>query len=83
MVEGEALPGGAMAEADAGNKIMGAFWFGTFLSIADQRNFEFHLSDLDLSGMFTCQRTIILENLVDLHLCNLWIPMMLQRHSII
>lgn len=35
MVEGEALlEGDTVEEEDAGNKIMGAFWFGTFLWIA-------------------------------------------------
>lgn len=36
VVEGEALLGGDTVEVDAGNKIMGAFWFVTFLSIAGE-----------------------------------------------
>jgi len=57
-VEGEALlEGDTVAAAvvvvvvagmvDAKSRITEAFWFVTFLWIADQKNFEFHLRDLE------------------------------------
>jgi hypothetical protein len=81
VAEHEAPHVGDMGEAR--NRIMVAFWFETFLWTADQKNFEFHLKDLGLSGMFIFQGTITLGNLVALHLCSLWTHMRQQRLSTI
>lgn len=67
----------------ARSRITEAFWFETFLLIAGQKNFVFRLRDSGLLGMCTFLRIITLENLEGLHLCNLWIPMMLQKRSTI
>lgn len=75
--EEEAPQGGARS------RIVEAFWSGTFLLIADLKSYEFPLKDMGLFGMSTFPRTTTLGNLGDLHLCNLWILMKLQRLSII
>lgn len=68
---------------DARNRVMEVFWFETFLWIADQKSFAFHLRDLELLGMFIFPRIIIQGNLGGLLLCSLWILMRPQRLSII
>ena len=62
---------------------MEAFLFATFPSIADPRSFESPSSGSDPFVMSTFPRIITQENLEALRLCNLWILMMLQRHSTI
>jgi len=67
---------------DARNR-MEAFWSAIFHWIAGQKNFEFHLRDLELSGTCIFPRTITQGNLEDLHLCSLWMHMRPQRLNII
>jgi hypothetical protein len=62
--------------------VMEVFWFGTFLSIAGQKNSGFLLNDLEKLGMCIFPWIITQGYLEGLHLCNLRIPMRPQTLSI-
>lgn len=56
-------------------------WCGTSVMIAGLKICECRLGGLVQSKTYTCQEIIILENLVVLVLCNLWILVMLLKLS--